>query len=88
MRLLGNPLAHLVWVEHLFLLDDLWCHLTKSVPFGLESNSTFLGGGVHAKDNLLILISVSERIKNFLRVIEMTIVSEPSWIGDLIVEES
>ena len=88
VRLVGNPLAHLVRVLHLLHLEYLWSHLAESLPFSFELSSSFLSSGVHAKNNLLVLISTSEGVKDLLWVIEMAVVSQPSWMGYLVVEES
>ena len=86
--LVRDPLAHLVWVLEVLHSDDLWAELMKGLVLLLELESSLLGGGVNTKDDLLVLISVSEGVKDLLWVVEMTIVSQPSWVWNLVVEKS
>ena len=88
MWLIWDDLGHLVWVEEILLLDDLWGELVESIPLSLELSSTFLGSGVNTKDNLLVLIGLGEGVEVLLGVVEVTIVSEPGWVWNLVVEES
>jgi len=60
VRLVRNPLAHLVRVLHLVHLDDFRGQLAKSLPLGFEGSSALLSGGVHAEHDLLVLVSTSE----------------------------
>ena len=69
-------------------LDDLWSHFVEHSVLGFPLLSSLLGCGVDTEDNLLVLISVSEGVEDFLWVVEMAIVSEPSWVWYFIVEES
>jgi len=88
MWLVGNPFAHLMWVLEVLHSDDLWAELMKGLILLLELKSSLLSGGVDTKNDLLVLISVSEGVKNLLWVVEMAVVSQPSWVWHLVVEKS
>jgi hypothetical protein len=88
MWLVRDPLAHLMWVLEVFHSNDLWAELVKSLVLLLEESSSLLSGGVDTEDDLLVLISVCEGVKNLIWVVEMAIVSEPSWVWYLVVEKS
>lgn len=86
--LVRDLLGHLVWELEGVLSDDLWGELVKGLPFFLELNSSLLGGSVNTKDNLLILVGMGEGVEDLLLVVQMSIVSEPGWVWDLVVEKS
>jgi hypothetical protein len=88
MWLVRDPLAHLMWVLEVLHSDDLWAELVKGLVLLSEKLSSLLGGGVDTEDDLLILVSVGEGVKDLLWVVEMTVVSEPGWVWHLVVEES
>jgi len=86
--LVGNPFTHLMRILEVFHLNDLWSHFVEHSIFSFPLLSSLLSSGVNTEDNLLILISTSEGVKNLLWVVKMTIVSQPSWMWDLVIEES
>ena len=88
VRLVGEEALVLVRVDHVFLGDQLGYELASGFPLLLELFTALWGGGVNAEDESVLLISVSEGVKLLLGVIEMTTVSEPSWLGDLVIEET
>ena len=90
MRFSRDWLYHLVREDHHFPLDHLWAHVGNSVELSLESNSSLLGGSIHTEINLLHLITISEGIEQFISLagIEVTLVSVPPWLWDLIEEKS
>ena len=88
MWLIRDPLTHLMWVLEVLHSDDLWAELMKGLVLFLELDSSLLGGGVDSENNLLVLISVSEGVKDLLWVIEMAVMSQPSWVWHLVVEKS
>jgi hypothetical protein len=83
-----DPFTHLMRILEVLHLNDLWGHFVEHSILSFPLLSSLFGGGVNTKDNLLVLISTSERVKNFLWVIEMTTVSQQSWMWDLVIEES
>jgi len=78
----------LMWVNHILLRDELRNELASGFPLLLELLTTLWGGGVNAEDEFVLLISVSERVKGLLGIVEVTTVSEPSGLGDLVVEKA
>jgi hypothetical protein len=88
MWLVRDPLAHLMWVLEVFHSDDLWAEFVKGLVFLLEESSSLLSGGIDTEDDLLVLISIGEGVKDLIWVVEMTIVSEPSWVWYLVIEKS
>jgi hypothetical protein len=90
MNFLGELLWHLMWVKHVFWLDQFWGHSAENIEISLELLSSFFGGGVNTKVNWLLLVTVSERVENFISVlgIKMSVMSVPPWLWDLIIEES
>ena len=88
MWLVRDPLAHLMWVLEVFHSNDLWAELMKGLILLLELDSSLLSGGVDSENNLLVLISVGEGVKDLLWVVEMAVVSQPSWVWHLVVEKS
>lgn len=83
-------LWHLVWVKHHLGVQDFWSDSAEGIELGFEFNSSFFGGGVNTEIDWLFLISVSEGIEKFISVInvEMTMMSVPPWLWDLVIEES
>lgn len=83
-------LWHLVWEEHSLWLDDLWSHLGNSIVLSLESGSTLSGSGVNTEVDWLLLICISERVKEFILLlrVQVTLVSMPPWLWNFIVEKS
>jgi hypothetical protein len=88
VRLFRNLTLLLMRINHILLGDELGNKLASGFPFLLELLTTLWGGGVNAEDEFVLLISVSERVQGLLGVVEMTTVSEPSGLGDLVVEEA
>lgn len=81
-------LLHFMGIDDQLLLHELWHEFSESVVIFFESLSSFLGGGVSSEVQLLILISMSERVEGPLWVVQVTSVSVPPWVGNLVVEES
>jgi hypothetical protein len=88
VRLLREMALLLVGIDHILLGDELRDELASGLPFLLELLTALWGGGVDAEDKLVLLISVGEGEEGLIGVIEMTTVSEPGRLGDLIVEEA
>ena len=94
VRLIGKLGCHLVRHDHVFLFDDLGGKLAKSLVLKLESCGTLRRAGIHAEKNVLILVSVGERVKDAvtllvtLTVKQVTSVASPAHLGHLVVEEA
>lgn len=86
--LIGDEALVLVRVDNVFLGKELGYELASGLPLLLELLTALWGGGVDAEDKLVLLISMSEGVKGLFGVIEMTTVSEPGWLGDLVVEKT
>lgn len=86
--LVRDPLTHLMRILEVLHLNDLWSHFVKHSILSFPLLSSLLSSGINSEDNLLVLISISEGVKNLFWVIEMAIMSEPSWMWHLVVEES
>ena len=78
----------LVRVDHVFLGDQLGYKLASGLPLLLELLTALWGGGVNAEHESVLQISVGEGVKLLLGVIKMTTISEPSWLGDFVIEET
>lgn len=77
-----------MWVYHIFFGDHFRDNGASSFPFLLELLSALWGGGINTKEELMVLIGVSEGIEGLFWFIQMTSVSVPEWFGDFVVEES
>lgn len=78
----------LVGVDHILLGDKLGYELACGLPLLLELLTALRGGGVNTEDKLVLLVSMGEAVECLLGVIEVTTVSEPGRLGDLVVEEA
>jgi len=81
--------------NNIIFFENLRCELTKSIPFFFELFSTLWSSSVNSKYYWLLLVAVSEWVKNsisfaiIVRVIKhMATVSPSGWVWDLIVEET
>jgi hypothetical protein len=54
----------------------------------LECLSSLWGGGVDTEEQVLVLVSIGERVEILIGIIKMTSVSYPSWMRLFVVEES
>ena len=88
MGLLRDEALMLMGVDHVLLGEELGDELASGLPFLLELLTALWGGGVNAEDELVLLVGVSEGEDSLVGVIEVTTVSEPSGLGDLVVEEA
>lgn len=77
-----------MWVNHIFLRDQLRDELASSLPFLLKLFTTLWGGGVNTENKFVFLISLGEGIQSFFRFVEVSSISEPGWLGDLVVEQT
>jgi hypothetical protein len=75
-------------VNHVFLGDELGNELADGLPLLLELLTALWGGGVDAEEELVVLVGMGEAVEGLVGLIEMTAVSEPGWLGDLVVEEA
>ena len=82
--------------EHkVFLLEELGGHVAEGVVLSLELGTAFFSGGVHAKHDATVLISVSETPEQTVSLAvvvlvleQMATVAPPSGLGNLVVEKS
>mmetsp|Transcript_51232 Transcript_51232/g.70359 ORF Transcript_51232/g.70359 Transcript_51232/m.70359 type:complete len:266 (+) Transcript_51232:3-800(+) len=81
--------------DKVLLLNDLGGELAEGHVLLAEGFATLRGGSVHTKDEVSVLVSVGERVKNLvafliiLGVLEhVTTVSEPVRLGNLVVEKT
>ena len=94
VRLVWETGRHLVREDHIFLLDDLWSELAKSLILSLESFLAFRGASIKTEHNVLVLVSVSERVEHALSLIfvivgkNVTLVASPVHLGDFVVEKT
>ena len=88
VRLLGEVALVLMGVNHVLLGDQLGYELASGLPLLLELLTALWGGGVDAEHEFVLLIGVGERVKGLLGLIEVTTVSEPGRLGDLVVEQT
>lgn len=86
--LLGDVLWKLVGIDEVLLLDDLWSELGQGFVFSGPGSSALWSGGIKTEVDLSGLISVGEGVENILWVIEMSSMSVPPRMWDLVVEES
>jgi len=68
--------------------DELWGHFVKGFILLSEKSSSLFSGSIHTENDLLILISTSEGVKDLLWIVKMTVVSQPGWVWDFVIEES
>jgi len=92
--LFGELGCLLVGHDHVFLFDDLGGELGKSLVLCLESCSAFWRAGIHAEKNVLILVSVGERVEDAVALLisvsveQVTLVASPAHLGHFVVEET
>lgn len=79
----------------IILLENLWGEFTKSIPLFFELITSLGSGSVDAENNWLLLVAVSEGVKNSVTlalvvlVIEHVAAVSPSCgVGDFVVEKS
>jgi hypothetical protein len=77
-----------MWEAKVFLLDYFWGELSPTSVLGSPGSSAFIGGGVDSKVDSSLLIGVSEGVEDLFWVVEMSSVSVPPWVWDLVVEKS
>jgi hypothetical protein len=87
VRLLGNIFHVLVRINDLIFINQFRSNSCDSFPLFFEGLSALLGGGVHAEDELSVLISMCEREHLSVNVIEMAFVSVPGGLWHLVVEK-
>ena len=88
IRLIGDLSSHLMRIQEVLLFDDLRSQLVEGIPLGLEFGSTLLSSGVDTEHDVGGLIGIVERVKLFVHVVDVTIVSKPVDLRLLIEEES
>jgi hypothetical protein len=88
VRFVRNLLGDLMGVDQVVLGHEFGDHLAHDVPLLLEFSPALFSGGVETEDELLVLISMGERVEGLLGVVEVTTVSEPGGVGHFVVEES
>ena len=94
VRLIWESGRHLMGENHVFSLDDLRGEVTKSLVFSLESCGTLRSSSVHAKEDILILVGVSEGVENTIALglsilaEKVTLVALPVHMRNFIVEHA
>jgi len=88
MRLLREEALVLMGIDHVFLGEQLWYKLASGLPLLLEFFTTFWGSGVDAEDESVLLVSMEEGVQGLVGVVKMTTITEPSWVGDFVIEET
>jgi len=92
--LFGELGCLLVGHDHVFLFDDLGGELGKSLVLCLESCSAFWRASIHAEKDVLILVSVGERVEDAVTLLisvsveQVTLVASPAHLGHFVVEET
>lgn len=86
--LLREEALVLMGIDHILLGDQLGDELASGLPLLLELLTTLSSGGVNAEHKLVLLISLSEGVKLLLGLVKVTTVSEPSGLGDFVVEKA
>jgi hypothetical protein len=88
VRLLRDKALVFMGINHVLLWDELWNKLASGLPLLLELLTTLSSSGVNAENKLVLLISLCEGMKSLLGLIEVTAISEPGRLRDLVVEEA
>lgn len=88
MWFLRDEFSHLMRELEILHSDNLWAEFMKGLIFLLVLKSSLLSGSVNTKNNLLVLISICERVNNFFWVVKMSSMSNPGWVWHLVVEKS
>ena len=78
----------LVRIDHILLGDKLRDELASGLPLLFELITALWGGCVNTEDKLVLLVGMSEGEESLLGVVEVTTVSEPGGLGDLVVEQA
>ena len=87
MGLLGYLFHVIVRVDDLIFVNQFRGNSCNSFPLLFEGLSALFGGGIHAEDELSVLVGVGEREHLSVDVIEMTFVSVPGGLWYLVVEK-
>ena len=80
--------------NHVLSLKDFGGEVAKSLVFPLKGSSTLRGPCVHAKEDILILVGVSEGVEDTIALSlgifteEMALVALPVHLGDFVVEHA
>lgn len=77
-----------MWVDHIFLLDDLWDHFSEGIVLSLEKLPSFLSGCVHTEHKWSTLVGLCERVQLYISISEMSLQSHPCWFWYLVIEQS
>ena len=94
VRLIWESRRHLMGHDHIFSLDDLGGEVTKSLVLTLECCGTLRGPCVHAKEDVLVLVSVGEGVEDAVALSlsifteEMALVALPVHLGHFVVEHA
>ena len=88
MRLIGNEFLLFMWVDHIFLGDKLGYECACGLPLLLELFAALWCCGINTEYEPGLLITLCEGVKGLVGIVEVTTVSEPVGLGDLVVEEA
>ena len=94
VRLFADLRWHLVGQDHILLFDDLRSELAESIILSLESGGTLWSASIHTKDDVLILVGLSERVKDSITLAlgvsikDVASLAPPAHLGHFIVEET
>lgn len=94
VRLLADSGWHLVGHDHVLLFDDLRGELAESFVLSLESGGTLWSASIHTKDQVLILVGMSERVKDSITLSfgigfeDVASLTSPAHLRRFIVEET
>lgn len=86
--LLGDLLGSFMRESNIILADQLRGHLSVLVPDFLELSSSLLSGSINTEKEWLILIAIFERVDVLVFVVQMSTISQPSFLRHLVEEES
>ena len=81
-------LLNLMWVDNVVLVQQLGGAFGEGEVLSLKELSSLLGGGVHAENEWVVLVSLRERVEFLLGVVDVALMSKPQWLWNFVVEES
>lgn len=88
VSLLVGSVLNLVRIDDLVLVQHLWGALSQHQVKFFKLLSSFFSGCVHSENQWVVLVCLGEGVEFFFNIIDVTLLSNPQWLGHLIVEES
>jgi hypothetical protein len=81
-------LLYFMRIDDFVFIDHLWNHSSHLFPFLSPLLSALWSGSVNTESYGRFLVGMSKGVDILLDISNMATVSDPSWLGHFVVEES